>query len=311
MYATIHRIPNLEIEFGYLEHNRNSAAKFELKNIEPVLGAGGKLALIEHHQGACKCDGNENYIVTGSVTGENLPYFYIVKNGEGAKCVNGKDYYLIKNEKMQHPGGIQVAEKLLAVGLEQYNMATTHMDRSTIMFYDIADEHNIQPIPQWTIDRKGNNKIASAIGLTRINGQWIMAVRAKKTVDFYVNNNIGAGRFTEAGHVDINGGVKEYQQLFLYQDDLGSIYMIGMPDGSSREDKCWLHKLPYDAEGTVITMFRNEVEHKKTIHFKRSGDGPRFMFAAGISFSDTAPGFEVYSLEGHVVNHKIRCNRWK
>lgn len=317
MYATIFAISDLETKFNNLgdEKSENkSASKFDLSKIIRAPGSGESTDKIAHHQGAFKCDGDNNYIITGSVKGKH-PYFYVIKDGKGGKCVNGNDYYLIQNLAMTHPGGIQVAENVLVVGLEQYSGSTTRSDRSSVMFFDISDESNIKEITQWNFLRNGDGKIASAVGLTKRHGQWILAVRGKKTIDFYVNDDDSQpgmyyGTFKEAGTIKIEKEIKEFQQLFLYLDNQNSLYMMGMPDGSSTTDKCWLHKLNFTNSSTGRIDKIISAEYKKTIHFFRDGEGPRFMYAACVTFYNDISQFKVYSMEAHVVNEKIKCNVW-
>ena len=343
MFATVHRVSNLEQKFADLSHVAGNGKAFKLTNIDRAPGSGQSADLISHHQGICKLDGNGEFIVSGSVfnqssTSSDRPYFYVIKNNQGSKAVQGLDYYQIKNEQnplmpdkidnndrrvMTHPGGIQVAENVLAVGMEDYQtgVPTVRSDRSLVRFYDISDESNIQEITQWSFGRWGDKMIASALGLTKRNGQWILAIRAAGRLELYINNQsqIGQGSFQPLGPPILygdNNQIKEFQGINLLLSDENKVYVFGEPDGGSNHDKMWLHELQFIYDSSDAATNRIIGLHATTparyvnqVHFYRNGSGPRFKYAACIA-ANSQGNLEVYSIEMHVINRESRCNGW-
>ncbi len=292
-------------------------SKFNLTDIKRAPGSGKAADLIAHQQGVFQCDDSQNYVITGSVK-NNPSYFYLIKNGKGCKCNAGKDYWPIETT-MTHPGGIQVAENILAIGNEQYiyGQATTHGDRSNIRFFDIGNESSVFELDHLFIERQGDGKIASAVALTKNGEQWVLAVRAKEGLDFYcldggIQNE--KNKFSDVGHLDKKKyGLKDFQTIQLFPaakpgSAEPNFYLFGMPEGSSKTDKCWIYKLNFvfNKDGK-ITHVSNASEYT-TIHFVRDGTGPRFKWGAGVRY--TGDKFEVTSIAGHVVDDKIKCNRW-
>lgn len=341
MYSIIRKIPNLEQKFANLNSVARNATAFRITDIDRAPGSGQPVDPFAHHQGICRVDGIGNFIVSGSIfnldpNSTDRPYFYVFQNGHGSKAVSGKDYYQIKNEEnplmpdlidnndrriMTHPGGIQVAENVLAVGLEDYNaIPVVRTDRSLVRFYDISDESNIQEINSWGFGRWGNNLTASAVGLTKRNGQWILGIRANGYLELFVNNTatVGQGNFQPIGSpipFGANNQIKEFQGINLYLSDNNDVYLLGSPDDGNNDDKMWLHELqfvydsPYSQANRIIGLQSTPARYVNMVHFHRNGPGPRFKYAACI-YANEQNDFEVYSLEMHVINGESRCNGW-
>ncbi len=54
MFATVHRVSNLEQKFADLSHVAGNGKAFKLTNIDRAPGSGQSADLISHHQGMCK-----------------------------------------------------------------------------------------------------------------------------------------------------------------------------------------------------------------------------------------------------------------
>lgn len=309
MRTTTHKIQNIVGTFNAV---KAKGKKFSLTNINRASGSGLSVDTVHHHQGLCRV--NNHFFISGSVTGSELPYIYKISANGGNSTI------YINADEYRHAGGLQVAENILAVGLEEYDKTgvSVYTDRSRIYFYDL--EHN-QFMPNY-IQRKD---LSSAVGLIRRNEQWILAVRGKGSTEFYISNDISQGTsisneglYTTCGFRKISKiATRDYQSISLFLDSNNELYMIGMPDGSSTHDKCWMFRLSMTltSDGKIETInTAQEVAYK---HFKRDGEGPRFKWAAGVYFDpkdiigNAASGnFIVYSAEAHVINNKIRCNRF-
>lgn len=321
MKSTIYKIKSLISTFENMKDGKDhKGTKFSLDEIDRAPGSGIPADLIAHQQGMYRLDANNNFIVTGSAK-NNPGYFYIIKNGEGYDGNDGKDYWPI-DYVMTHPGGIQVAEDILVIGNEQYSGATTRSDRSNIRFYNISDPDAVVELTHLGIERRGDGKIASAVGLTKLGEQWILAVRALDTMDFYSLYGYPSDRensFSELSSIGLDdNGMKQFQCVNLFLDAEEKLFLFGMPDGSSTNDECWLYQLnaEKDSEGITNISSAEEMVHK---HFYRDGSGPRFKWASCVCFEsdddsqenqETKGKFIVYSAAGHVDNNKIACNKW-
>lgn len=309
MKAKIYKIKDIVETFNAV---KAKGKKMTLFDIDRASGSGTSVDLVHHQQGLYRVE--DYFFISGSVTGSELPYIY------GIKASGGNFTIHINANEYRHAGGIQIAENILAVGVEEYDKTglSVYDDRSRIYFFDLEKGKLLSGY----IQRKD---LASAVGITRRNGQWILAVRGKKSTDFYVSDNIMQGNETSSDGLHTTCGFKRisgistrnYQSISLFLNDKSELYMIGMPDGSSTHDKCWMSHLSMTltTENQIKTInYANEVAYK---HFKRDGDGPRFKYAAGVYFEEksttdgvTSGDFIVYSAEAHTINQKIRCNRF-
>jgi len=327
MRSEVYKILNLEDRFKEVGDGKsNKGNKSTLDDIVRAPGSGISGDLIAHQQGMyCLNQGNGDFIVVGSAK-ENPGYFYTIKDNKGY-CGNGDKKYWTIDDVMTHPGGIQVAESLLVIGNEQYNGAETRTDRSNIRFYDISDEDNVSELKHLKIERRGDGMISSAIGLTKLGEQWIMAIRGKRTMDFYSmkgDPTNSANKFEELSSIDLKANdMKDFQCANLFigtTDSDDKIYLIGMPDGSTNSDECWLYLLNTNKndQGKITSIISaTQLVHK---HFYRNGDGPRFKWASCACFipsngagstGATDGKFRIYSASAHVDDKKIRCNWWE
>ena len=113
-----------------------------------------------------------------------------------------------------------MAENILVVGNEQYYGATTRTDRSNVRFFDIGNEGSITELSHLLIERRGSGKIASAVALTKNGNQWILAVRAENSIDFYtLEGNIldRNSQFVSIGSLDnASNGLKGFQAIQMF-----------------------------------------------------------------------------------------------
>jgi hypothetical protein len=341
MYASIRKVANLEGKFSALKNVAKNAKSFKLTDISRAPGSGTSADQIAHQQGICRLDGNGDFIISGCVKNidsksNDRPYFYVIKAFKGAKAVGGNDYYQIKNEdnplcpkdvdnndrrRFTHPGGIQVAENILAVGQEDYSDGwfTVKTDRSFIRFYDINNERQITEIKGWAWGRvNANHFTASAMGFTKSErySQWVLAIREDEQLEVYTSlrgTAVGQSPLVPTGYIkfDSSNKLKSFQGIDLFWDSNDRLYLIGGPDGGSNNDELFLYELLYavnpgsDAYISDIT----DVRYVDSVHFYRSGTGPRFKYGVGIYVNQNNQ-FEVYSIEMHVVDNEIRCNVW-
>ena len=322
MFKTIHRIPKILKSFNEIPSGFDTpkAKKFKIKNIDEAPGSQDLMGIL-HHQGVEVLDGNVNMIIVGSTRG-HPGYGYVVKDGNGQLLDNGNHHFLI-DQTYTHPGGVQAAEDILAIGNEQYNGLVTRSDRSMIRFYDISDDQNITELRHLAIRRDSttgyhNEAIASALGITKFHDQWIVAVRSKQTLDFYTYKGDlknPSACFTRLGSLDREKHhIYEYQSIYLYFSTADKLYMFGMPRKSENDDKCYLHLIKKTEKNGIIKKITGATTIRVR-HFKRNGRGPRFKWASCIEFIPDASRvdggkFRIYSIEANVNNHEIRGNYW-
>ena len=335
MFASIRKITNIEETFERLrkyEKKDINAEEISLTDIERAPGSGVSGDLVAHQQGMCRCDGAGDYIIAGSIrntlaTSGDHPYFYVIENGKGSKKVNGKDYVTFtidKNDhtKYTHPGGLQVAENVLAISAEDYIGAVTHTDRSYIKFYNIGDTSNIYELADWSFYRHWDNACASALGLIKTDyGQWLLAIRANNRMEFYatpINTIAGDNNgYFELKSIIVNDGktnnLKNFQNMNLFFEKGSNIlYLIGLnPEGAkgSRKDMMYLYRvnLNYSSNNSITGV--SSITHLNTMHLYSATSAASFDWAACTCINEYG-NFVVYDTTMHVDDKKIRMNRW-
>jgi hypothetical protein len=324
MRYTVYRIQNLVETFQQVgDGSGHKGVVRYIDDVERAPGSGLPVDLIAHQQGMCRLDGEGSFVVCGSAK-DNPGYFYLANNWKGYYGNNGHDWWPI-DDVMTHAGGLQVAGTLLVTGNEQYNGITTRGDRSNVRFYDIGDPNNVMELRHLLIERRGDGRIASACGLTIIGEQWLLAIRAKETMDFY--SLIGdpwdpSKTFNMIGSLNLKThGMKEYQNISLYIDQNWIAYLFGMPDGESNKDEVWLYQVDGPVSGGQIPVYQEVtgVTLRDQAHFYTKTDDTHFKYAASVWFVPTEPGnlgdlksghFYVYASSMHVDDRKITLNEW-
>jgi len=333
MYASIRKLINLEDEFKKLLKIKKQAESHDLYKIDRAPGSGISGDSIAHQQGVCRCDGDGELIITGSIknsskSSKDHPYFYVIKNWIGSKSIGteGLDYvtFIIDSSdhrRYTHPGGIQIAENVLAIGIEDYidSEVSVHTDRSVVKFYNIGNEENIFEITNWGFSRSGKNKIASAIGFTKtIYGQWILAVRGNNEIELYafaIEAPIAEQKFKSCGTItfDSVNKLKNFQGMNLFWEknpttNKDKLFLIGGPDGSSTDDKLFLYEIILHYNENLVDGI-DKIVFKTEVHLYSSNNHARFKYGVG-TFVNEMNHFEVYSITMHVDNGKIGCNIW-
>jgi len=320
MYASIRTIPDIAGEFAALESGKEKAAELKLTDIDRAPGSGKSIDQIAHQQGMCRCDGDGDFIVTGSVkniskTSSDHPYFYVVENWRGSKKVNGKDYYTYiidsnDHTRFTHPGGIQVAENVLAIGTGDYSGVTTSGDRSHVRFYDIGNTSNITEFTGWRIYREGSKASAAAVGLIKTEfKQWVLVVCIKGQMDFYITPVDTAAGVNSFRRITTLTYGQEFQgiNLFFQSGLRNQLYIIGTsPEGAT--DMLYLYRVDLRYDNNAIAGF-GSLEQLSTVHMYSANSDARFKWAA-CTYINPENHFEIYDATMHVDNREIRMNRW-
>ncbi len=320
---------------------QDDAQKFDLVVADKAPDSGGSLGTIDprHHQGMY-CLGGSDFAITGSAI-TSAGYLYIFRNRAAVIIEDLDKTYKLLDDVNTHPSGIQVANDILAVGNEKYGSGfSTRKDTGYIRFYKLNySDSEICTVDELTHLSFSIEDRASAIGLTNLGEQWILAVRANAKMKFYqFTGDITHPKSTfekltteipifSNNDDDDRSELKEFQSIALFWGTDGQsltpeLYLFGMPYKTTIHDKCRLYKLiTIKKPGTNIIENITNVETKVSKHFKRSGTGPRFKYASCVYFEPdehndltlenaVSGQFKVYSASAHVENRRIRCNEW-
>ncbi len=237
---------------------------FSIKKIEEAKGTFNLIseAPVHHHQGLFKY--SNKFYISGSTAG-NPSYIYQVLVDKEDQAVKFDNPLLLHKDiqKFKHPGGLQVANGILAVGIETYNILllnTTTKKDSVVCFFDTEDSHNELKNLRITlsgstkeVDEGSQSNFASAVGIVYCNNAWIVAVRGKnQDVLFYRFENKNGERKNKKttkeddviSHIGTVSGVAEFQNLNLFLDENNEIYLFGM--GKSKMggvDTCKIYRV--------------------------------------------------------------------
>jgi hypothetical protein len=220
-------------------------------HIYPVNALGKKLPPpLFHLQGMYKT-GNQFYF-SGS-TNPLIPAYIVSVNQCDATTGCYDNFNVIRLNERQierhtHPGGIQAANGILAVGLEKYDenkfFLSTKTNTSFVCFYD-TKETNAPPLLSFSRDE--DTEIASAVAIVSFDNNWIVAVRGNKgSIQFYKigkSNNILKLEVTMKKIPKVG----DFQNINLFLDENNDMYLFGMGD----EEICKIYRVVLD--GNVVT----------------------------------------------------------
>ncbi len=302
------------IQTAFENINENSAKQFSLNSDHPV--ALPAITKSSRHQQSIQRTARGEFIVTGSADDEG--YFYLTdQNHKIVKVIAPP------SNGYNHLGGSQVTNDILAVGYEQ--LSAGRKGTSKVIFYNVENIHNPQPLDHLTITRNDNDSTAGAVALTNVGDHWLLIVAnwSAARLDFYKSNiedliqpdaTFGSPFVSWPSAADGNNGSGwgGYQNINLFQGKHGGglyddLWFVGMHTNNyfSNEDWADLYQL-HIANGAVsITKKRNK-------HFIRSGKGPRFRNGSGLFFDRDRKEFHAYSCEHSLSNNAQynRCNHW-
>jgi hypothetical protein len=319
------RVQHGSIEAAFSSIQEDVASEFSLWDFTPNTWTSMPTGWNEgsyHQQGIQKTAKGE-FVVTGSAKYDG--YIYFANTAQ----------WIVNVEKpsggnLNHLGGFQVVDDIMAVGYERLETGSTGTSR--ILFFDISDIMNPAQLQHLRIDRMVAGDTAGAVALAKMDGYWLLVVGNWncKRLDFYKSDSDDLhdndtrfhscakwqardGDALESRSIDDNWG--DYQNINLFtslgkpptEDDL---WLIGMhTEEYLIRERDWadLYQVRVSSGGVTVKKKRNK-------HFTRCCDGPRFRYGAGF-FLDTRENmnaFEVYSCESQPSGLPFvnRCNRW-
>jgi len=215
--------------------------KYETQNISIKEKLGGiPLKDLYHHQGLYR-EGNTFYISVS--TFPSVPSYIYISGDKKGQIMLDKGAL----SQYTHPGGIQVADGLLAVGLEKYTgipFSTEFI--SVICFFDLKKGNKELTDLRLILDEGYNEKIkintdrdvlnnahnqtirnnrASALGIVKRGNEFIVANRGTNSnIDFYKIDS-DKKNITQIGNTFKGVGDFQNINLFLYKND---VYLFGM-----------------------------------------------------------------------------------
>lgn len=235
-----------------------------------------------HLQGIQLYKGNTIYL-SGSSSG----YSYMVGGNLEQRTITSIDTLLLS--PLRHAGGFQIYDHFLAVGIED-NQKRNH---AKVQIYDL-EKDSPWKMPLASLERKGapERVTAGAVGLTAFKEEmWLLVANwDSRVLDFYTcpekDFYLGNASFQLQMSMDlsrqdrndwINPDWLSYQNLNLFTDKKGQMYVTGTaqtPDGKQLAD---LFQLIPDTEKPVLTKISSKI-------FSTSGK-VNFKAAAGLQVS--------------------------
>ncbi|MDR3339969.1 MAG: DUF4280 domain-containing protein [Candidatus Symbiothrix sp.] len=241
------------------------AIPFRIHNVSEQAGTGNILVSepVYHIQGMYK-EGNRYYFA-GSTKPQNPAYVLTVNECPNENCEGGyercdvmtfgdsfdEETYDDNLACYTHPGGLQSANGVLAVGLEKYKGGRTKINDAMLCFYDTMNMKEYKNMRMRLKDR------ASAVGIVYYKNKWIVAVRVNNgTVVFYSFSE----KDTALTTIKEFKNIKEFQNLNLFLDEEEQIYMFGMEstklpvlgDGT-KTNFCWIYKVDIEDKEIYAT----------------------------------------------------------
>jgi len=225
-------------------------------NVLPLNEKGGHLQGIQ----ALGPEMNE-FVLSGSSS--TYAYFLKVTDQEVAEVVE------MDQIPFKHAGGFQVADGLMAVGIED-NEAK---DKSKVFIYELRDDQ-IQDQPNWVIERKGDAKrsTAGAIGIVRQKDRILVGVADwdSKNLDFYsIEEKVGR-KSPESPFFSISTAElsreswvssewHSYQNINLLQDKNGDLFLVGLGTDSGNQNVADLFELNFSVDNLTLRKLDSKV----------------------------------------------------
>ncbi|MDR2546110.1 MAG: hypothetical protein LBC96_01190 [Lachnospiraceae bacterium] len=200
-----------------------------------------------------------------------------------------------------HPGGIQIIGDTLMVVVQASSMPGNFKSNAVIYLVDLTSLHTPKCPSQMYRLKDLPGVAATSIGainitptLAGITGQlnaYMIAIADNKTIRLYTSNasdGIWSSRdYTEVKKFNVSN---QYQNIALFADSSGAIYMLGMYGGGNVH----LYKLTNNNGtaflSTVENVSNRDLSNKDGCHFKNGGglrivDGKLYLFATEAHYS--------------------------
>ena len=314
MKSSVYKIKNLKQTFENIDPTSGAAKKVEIANIHSAPGSAINEDLIAKHHGIMAMDNEGDYIISGSAKGNYPSYFYPVINNHGRHIgkFNLSDEVPVSNS-YPSTGGIQVAENILAISSEEFIGVNTKKDSSLVRFFDINDPDHVEHLSHLDIVRKGEAQNAAAVGLVKVDEQWILAIRANKSMDFFALNGdiMDSGlKFESIGSIGLGeNNLGKYKSINLLSDENGELHFVGFcPDSESNSAELVKVETKRNGGNRIVVVVKADKLAEKD--FTTIDSCVKFKYGACLKYNENGK-FKVTSVCSHVSNTKIILNTWE
>jgi hypothetical protein len=212
----------------------------EYSNTLDVNNSGGHLQGVQ----LLKKGNKEFALLSGS--SNRQAYCAVVQMGMKNEVIQVKT---LMEKPFKHAGGIQVFEDILVVGIEDNNKK----DKSKVCLYNLSDPENLNTKPLSVIQRKGEVMRATAgcVGITKYRNNILVAVGDwdTKHIDFYVCDEkkwqneerdfeliFELDTRNQAKTGWINNDWSSYQNINLFTDGAGNLFLVGLGQDKRPKD---------------------------------------------------------------------------
>lgn len=202
-----------------------------VRNNHSVNNKGGHIQGVQFYHS----DQGSFYFFSGSSNHES---YYAIANADTKEIISVNDFLV---DPFRHAGGFQVAEDLLAVGIED----NLEKDKSKVLLFRIIDPQKPDLQLLKTIDRQGNYKhyTAGCVAITKLDDQILLAVGNwdTKNIDFYkipqreLDNSAVNFEFVYSLNSDemdrqnwVEKGWYSYQNINFFTSRDNKLYLAGM-----------------------------------------------------------------------------------
>lgn len=215
--------------------------------------------------------------------------------------------------KYNHPGGFQVTDHILAVGVENTDHRKDSYGR--VILLDVRDPRAPKHLSHLDIVRDANPErimTVGAVGITALKDAYLIAVGNwdSKRFDFYRTSS--KDLFDPATTVSPCLGSwtpgaegNSYQNFNMYADRSGKLLAVGLYSIDRSQDFADIFQLDLSDWNNI------RIESKTTIEFSGGETAPHFVHAAGTYYDRQQDRFRVFSVEAHAHQGMVLGNLWK
>ncbi|TDJ07486.1 MAG: hypothetical protein E2O68_03525, partial [Deltaproteobacteria bacterium] len=152
-----------------------------------------KLGIDNHFQGVQRIPGEKNFVVSGGDIRAKRADLFVIIDGKFQRRIN------LDMWPYWHPGGIQVYDNILAVGVEEWKESKV----GKIYFYDFKDPENPIPLKTW-IDIP-HTKTGAVFFHKLFDGRYVVGSHDQTNIEIYFSKttNINDG-FPEKADMVLN-----------------------------------------------------------------------------------------------------------
>ena len=227
-----------------------------------------------------------------------------------------------KGKKYNHPGGFQITDDILAVGLENTDLRKESY--SKIIFLDVREPHSPTPLDHLQINRRqepGRIMTAGAVGMARMDRHYLVAAANwdSQRIDFYhtVNQSNKEDSALDLMNSDVvmspcfgswSAGKesKSYQNINLYPAAKSkTCYLVGMYSVDRKVDVADLWLIDYADPAGI----RGEKLMEK--QFNGDDSGAHFVQGGGTCFDAASGRFSVFAIDGRLVDGQSKIVSWR